>query len=58
MVLRQVEQPLLLDPLAGGLEEDPGEEAEGEERPLDHHDHPAVLWSASGEIPQWRSPGA
>ena len=35
----EVEQALLLDPLAGDLEEDPGEHAEGEEGALDHHHH-------------------
>jgi hypothetical protein len=38
-ILRQVEQALLLDPLPRGLEEDPGEQAEGEEGALDHHHH-------------------
>src|ERR1043166_5639081 len=37
---RQVEQPLLLDPLLRRLEEKPGEQAEAEEGALDHHDHP------------------
>ncbi len=33
----EVEQPLLLDPFTVDLEEDPGEDAEGDEGPLDHH---------------------
>src|SRR6266576_4600717 len=33
----QVKQTLLLDPLSRPLEEEPGEQAEAEERPLDHH---------------------
>src|SRR3954454_25198342 len=37
---RQVQQSLLLDPLSRPLEEEPGEQAEAEEGPLDHHHHP------------------
>src|SRR4051812_14812843 len=38
---REVEQLLALPPLAGGGDEQPAEQAQGHDRPLDHHDRPA-----------------
>src|SRR4051794_37902078 len=48
---RQVEQPLLLDPLPRPLEEEPGEQPEPEESSLDHHHHPGRAL-----VGQWRDP--
>ena len=56
--LGEVEQPLPLGVLLRPLEEEPGEHPEGDEAPLDHHDHAGDALVGDGEMSQLASPAA